>query len=271
MARVARILWAILLAGSALVAHDLQSVESRLKADFEGKALTLRQSNCNKQIRFDAQGVLIGQVKEGPWTLCSKVKVHRLRLKPGELMLEGNRVWVVFNPSAVYLDSGEQLRIKFQPIPDSADPAVLNRLLAGVFVTTDQTLEQAPETWKPYLSGALGPKAKDSLAAPVARCGGGKVSTVEEDPAIRVPELVFRKEPNYSARARAARVEGTVVFLAIVMTDGKLCGTTIYRPLGLGLDEEALRAISEWRFRPATKDGKAVRLGVTVEVTFRLL
>jgi outer membrane biosynthesis protein TonB len=41
--------------------------------------------------------------------------------------------------------------------------------------------------------------------------------------------------------------------------------------LGLGLEEKAIEAITQWRFRPGTKDGQAVTVAATIEVNFRLL
>jgi protein TonB len=38
----------------------------------------------------------------------------------------------------------------------------------------------------------------------------------------------------------------------------------------MGLDQKAMEAVSKWRFRPATKDGKPVPVMVNVEVHFRL-
>ena len=43
------------------------------------------------------------------------------------------------------------------------------------------------------------------------------------------------------------------------------------RSLGLGLDEKAIEAVSQWEFRPGMKDGKPVTVAATVEVNFRLL
>ena len=41
-------------------------------------------------------------------------------------------------------------------------------------------------------------------------------------------------------------------------------------PLGAGLDEKSVEAVSTWKFDPAQKDGKAVPLAIKVEVTFHL-
>ena len=45
----------------------------------------------------------------------------------------------------------------------------------------------------------------------------------------------------------------------------------VVRPLGLGLDQKAIEAVSQWRFNPGLKDGTAVKVQAQIEVTFRLL
>jgi len=37
-----------------------------------------------------------------------------------------------------------------------------------------------------------------------------------------------------------------------------------------GLDEQAIKAAKQWRFKPGTKDGKAVAVRVSLEMTFTL-
>jgi outer membrane biosynthesis protein TonB len=45
----------------------------------------------------------------------------------------------------------------------------------------------------------------------------------------------------------------------------------VQRPLGMGLDEKAIEAVQQWRFRPGMKDGKPVTVAATLEVNFRPL
>lgn len=84
------------------------------------------------------------------------------------------------------------------------------------------------------------------------------------------PELVSRREPDYSAEARAAGVQGTVLFDVVIDDTGKPTDIRLVSPRGYGLDERALEAISQWRFKPAKKDGKPVRVRAYIEVNFRL-
>ena len=45
----------------------------------------------------------------------------------------------------------------------------------------------------------------------------------------------------------------------------------VVRSLGLGLDEKAIEAVKQWKFRPGMKQGQAVTVQAQVEVNFRLL
>jgi TonB family protein len=93
------------------------------------------------------------------------------------------------------------------------------------------------------------------------RVGGG----------VTAPSLAYRVEPEYSEEARWARVEGTVVVKTTIGADGTAQNMQVIKSLGLGLDEKALQAISQWRFKPGTKDGQSVSVMATIEVNFRLL
>jgi protein TonB len=57
-----------------------------------------------------------------------------------------------------------------------------------------------------------------------------------------------------------------------VLDDGTVGDVTVSRSLDSvhGLDEQAVKAMKQWLFDPGKKDGKAVRVRVTVEMTFTL-
>ena len=56
-----------------------------------------------------------------------------------------------------------------------------------------------------------------------------------------------------------------------VGTDGLAYNIHVIRPLGEGLDEKAIEAVSQWRFQPGMKNGQPVAVQATIEVNFRLL
>jgi TonB family protein len=84
------------------------------------------------------------------------------------------------------------------------------------------------------------------------------------------PILQSQSEPAYTEKARRAHYEGTVVLWITVGADGRVTEATVLQPLGLGLDERALRTVHGWKFKPATRDGKPVPMRLAVEITFRL-
>lgn len=85
------------------------------------------------------------------------------------------------------------------------------------------------------------------------------------------PRVSSKKEPEYSSLALAARLEGTVLLGITVDVNGMPSQVHVLRALGLGLDDEAIIAIRQWRFKPGTKNGVAQDVRATVDVNFRLL
>jgi periplasmic protein TonB len=77
-------------------------------------------------------------------------------------------------------------------------------------------------------------------------------------------------EPQYTEEARAAKFQGTVTLYAEITPDGTATNIRVLHSLGLGLDEKAIEAVKQWRFKPGQKDGKPVTVAATIEVNFRL-
>jgi TonB family protein len=88
---------------------------------------------------------------------------------------------------------------------------------------------------------------------------------------VSAPQLVSKVEPEYSEEARKAKYSGTVLLSIVVDEHGLPRNIKVVRPLGLGLDEKAIEAVSHWRFRPGMKGGRPVATQAQVEVNFRLL
>jgi protein TonB len=79
-------------------------------------------------------------------------------------------------------------------------------------------------------------------------------------------------KPQYTAEAMRAKVQGTVWLQCIVMPDGSVGNVEIVRSLDstFGLDQEAMKAAKQWRFRPGMRQGQPVPVLVTIELTFTL-
>jgi TonB family protein len=93
----------------------------------------------------------------------------------------------------------------------------------------------------------------------------------QSEPGVTAPQVIGKREPQYSEAARTRRLVGTVVLVLEIDPSGVPVNIQVLEPLGFGLDEKAIAAAGNWRFRPGAKDGKPVTVAATIEVTFRLL
>ena len=89
---------------------------------------------------------------------------------------------------------------------------------------------------------------------------------------VSMPEVIYEKKPEYTVAAVTAKVQGTVEVEALVNADGTVKEVRVVRSVDdrFGLDEQAVAAVRQWRFRPALKDGRPVPVRVLIELTFRL-
>src|SRR5712692_4732732 len=89
---------------------------------------------------------------------------------------------------------------------------------------------------------------------------------------VGYPSCVYCPDPKYSEEARKAKYQGTVVLQAVITPDGRATEIQVVKGPGLGLEEKAVEAVKQWRFKPANgPGGKPVPVIVPIEVTFRLL
>jgi TonB family protein len=106
--------------------------------------------------------------------------------------------------------------------------------------------------------------------------GSGRTVTVNgvEEPVykvgkgITVPRTTYNPEPEFSEEARKKGIEGVVVLTMVVTSEGNTDQIKVTNGIGHGLDEKAVQAVSQWKFQPATKDGKPVSVEIAVEVSF---
>lgn len=105
--------------------------------------------------------------------------------------------------------------------------------------------------------------------AVVAFAAAGYAQEVAREQA---PVLVREVKPDYTSEARKARIQGTVTMDVVVVEDGTVGEVKVTRSLDeeYGLDEQAVKAVKQWRFRPGTKDGKPVPVRVSIDMTFTL-
>jgi len=88
---------------------------------------------------------------------------------------------------------------------------------------------------------------------------------------LTAPQLIYQIDPEFSEEARRAKINGTVILVVDVDTEGHIANVRIAKSLGMGLDEKAMEAVLRWKFRPGRQNGKPVTMPARIEVNFHLL
>ena len=78
--------------------------------------------------------------------------------------------------------------------------------------------------------------------------------------------------PKYTSAAMKAKIQGDVEMEVVIGTTGSVESLQLTRSLDplLGLDEEAMRTVFKWMFRPAMRAGQPIQFVAVVVLTFRL-
>jgi TonB family protein len=108
--------------------------------------------------------------------------------------------------------------------------------------------------------GGYGPGSGGGTGGGVYHVGGG----------VSAPTVIYSVDPEYSDEARRAKYTGIVMVSLIVDAQGTPQHVRVVRQLGMGLDEKAVEAVRQYKFKPAMYQGKAVPVEVNIEVNFQI-
>ena len=89
---------------------------------------------------------------------------------------------------------------------------------------------------------------------------------------VTLPEVVKEVKPDYTPAAMQAKIQGSVWLECVVGETGDITDIEVTRSLDTeyGLDQAAIDAARQWKFKPGRKDGKPVAVRITLELTFTL-
>jgi TonB family protein len=89
---------------------------------------------------------------------------------------------------------------------------------------------------------------------------------------VSLPAIVREVKPKYTAAAMQAKIQGSVWLGCVVSETGDVVDVKVTKSLDTeyGLDQAAIDAAQQWKFKPGSKDGKPVAVFITLELTFTL-
>jgi protein TonB len=151
------------------------------------------------------------------------------------------------------------------------DPSEIHAPLAPPAIATPEPAEPVHFTLAASTFVTREPLAK-TAGAPAERAHEepGDRETLDASDVTTSATLLSGAPIVYPPAARAAEVEADVAVEIVVDALGRVVEAKPLRASGYGLDEAAVRAVARYRFRPAARDGRPVRVRMPWLVQFRL-
>lgn len=278
--------------------------EAELKQMLAGKFLYLRGGYLDNSLSFTDHGALISHSPQGSFTL-NVIQIDKVSLTKHKLELQGVRYGLHFLGAQSSEDpAGAQNRVRItprkkhlritiarmqvvkprrkkekgkapagEPPPQPVNAAttttspayaakVLRQALDNVFASSLDVRMMAamPAFWKPYYQAADSKTGLQPTPPGVLRA----------DQVDRKPRLLAGIDAPSNEYAQAGGIAGLALYHAIIGADGRPEQIAVGRPIGFGLDENAVAAIRKARFEPAMKDGKPVPVALDMVVEFRI-
>jgi TonB family protein len=285
---------AVTLAPSYLQAGS--ELEQHLRDQYDGKTLLLRNFYGGDSLHYDASGRLSKAASPGDWTVDGVVQIDDVRVSSHHLTIRAKRVHLEWVADVGFSPVKERaLRIEAELDRGEVSTEQTDALLAQIFLTPkDHLVELVPDYWKPcVLAASTGNGTGDYSGcrfSPEFLATPGVVPGPDQPPqsaqaadgvpglsnhariakGTAPPKAISAPSPRFSDEARKAKYQGTAVLSISVDKTGQIRNVRIVRPLGMGLDQKAVEAVSTWQFRPATKDGEPIDMQINVEVDFHL-
>ena len=254
------------------LAHEVQSAR---KHDFSPKVLVIDFLNQKRQVSALGQN-LADRLSDamaqsvGPVDVVSRKQFREHLLSTGVSPFDLQDIdvarWTASRAGANvivfgYLLSSQQkttLKVELVRVSDA------KRLLKA---STDLSLA---EDTKGLLDKPLDWPASPGVVVPCLGAQRDEVIAAFKAAGVTEPKCIRCPIPAYSDGARAARLQGTIKVKIVIDDEGRPKSGIVVQGNLYELEAQAIRAIQEWRFQPAMKDGKPVSVCTIAEVNFRL-
>jgi TonB family protein len=267
-----------------LHAVHAQSTEADLKTRLMDKPLYLRGFWRDDKLHFDPTGHLLGNSDPVTFTL-SGFDLKTVHLEQDKLVLEGRRIGLELannKQKRVALQMGNAFHSKDESIHieiDANPNGDYGSALDAIFVDGLSDLVPAlPFYWQSYARRNFLP-APDANKAPAPASpttAPSQQSAAPQDAkpfriggSVKAPQLLHSAEPAFNGEGRRLNYSGKTLINLHVDLNGSPTHLSVVRGIGLGLDERALAAVQQYKFAPATENGKPVIVELNVEVYFQ--
>lgn len=241
---------------------DDKAIEQRLKQEYEDKLVRVQTGSEHPGMKFEWPFVDERSVDA---TTRVYLAVRNVRWRTGVLELTASRVFFYqdIQRKVRRVDGDEtKYRVKWSPPPDEAQ---FLEQVSHILLRVDPEREDWSDFWPPELPAK--PPGEQVGSKPSVEIAPG-VFTLGND--VTQPMCEVCGEPEYPEDARAEKISGTTKMYALVTETGHVPGIRITESADARLDRASVIAASRWRFKPALRNGRAVRVVFLVETYFKL-
>ena len=273
---------------------DQAALKSAAKADLQNKIVVLTQFNAESDIHFDQTGKNRGDFRAGSWASEGVIRITKVSFERNSpLQLQAVRVLSIFDTKECQFknyvtDWPVTIDIDIDPASSVEE---LRAVLGKIILNDGSRLRDfVPDYWKPWLADknvALNQQVKQLVSnTKGGHCAPPEANGSELSPAktnvanlqltgtlpLKPPHTplkpLWTPDPEYSELARRAKLKGTTLLALVVDEKGNTRDIHIARPFGAGLDDQAVEAVRNWKFAPASKDGVPIAVQIKIEVSF---
>ncbi len=270
MRSYSRLLLPVLMAFAAITlvqASDLKSVEKQAKMEYFGKNLLMSRPYLNNKLRFNPAGELVGSSEQGTWTMHGIAHVDDVEIKPNLVRLRATREVIVLRTEDGKLGLQpilltKHMEVELEPSGSIATLDDVKQTVAHVF-HEENLGRKINEYWqgKVKITGVnprTGQLAMEGGGDGINGYLGGNRPVYFPGGKIEPPKPIHKEGANYTKAASVKRTQGKTFIMVVVNENGYPEIIHLLKDLGDDLDTQTLAATSQWRYRPATKDGQPV-------------
>jgi len=251
--------------------QDRQQLERQLQSDYVGKIRLIHGFYEGGDLRFGSDGKLLKGGKPSSWTLAG-VEISGLRLDPDRLDIKGKRVAYAYETDHrsfkhVYRVGNVKIALE---MPAMADEGSIRGTLERTLLKDNPVnTSELPDYWQAFLNDLNGDSEKARVSSSTLNPDNGERVFKPRD-TTTPPRPIFTPDPKYTEPAQQARFQGVVILSTVIEKTGNTGAVRIMRPLGFGLDEQAIETVKTWRFQPAERNGEPVATQMNIQIAFRL-
>jgi TonB family protein len=235
-------------------------------SEYQGHVLILRKFYQGSPVVYDLSGNLLKRGDPGAWTSEGVVLVKSVQPVPDGLRFNCHRVEIAFDRKQTHLYESGDVEIDIESREQTLSVDKLNDAMTKIFLNPGEGLRKViPAYWRPFFSSHK--RLYRRLQAQLAQSGEFP-SRIEKESANLA--ALSHAEPQIESESQVAGRAVTASFSIIVDKTGRVTEVAIKKPVGLGLDDRAVKVIREWKFKPAEPNGVPVPTLVVAKIRFKL-